>query len=198
MPETWLPSGSQFLFAVHQGDDISDPFGLDVGDVAPAPYLLWSYSIRDKRSMPVDHIESFFPINATVSPDSRWLAYTSGDEKGVIGVYVQPFPTTGATFQVSKDPRSHFPAWSPNGRELYFNPGPNRNLLSVRVATQPAFTFGTETPVPFPNAGGPSVVRNYDIMPDGRMLGVTSRVRSREIFVVLNWFRELREKVPAP
>jgi hypothetical protein len=51
--------------------------------------------------------------------------------------------------------------------------------------------------------GAPSVARTYDISPDGsRFLGVTSPQQAApggdaaEINVVLNWFEELRQRVP--
>jgi len=45
--------------------------------------------------------------------------------------------------------------------------------------------------------------RNYDVMPDGRILGViaagqTQSPGTREIQVVLNWFEELKQRVPSP
>jgi len=45
--------------------------------------------------------------------------------------------------------------------------------------------------------------RNYDLMPDGRMLGVVSAGQSQpagpttpQIQVVLDWFEELKARVP--
>jgi hypothetical protein len=52
--------------------------------------------------------------------------------------------------------------------------------------------------------GGPSFQRNYDVMLDGRILGVVpagqtqSAGSTQQIQVVLNWFEELKARVPAP
>jgi Tol biopolymer transport system component len=56
--------------------------------------------------------------SAQLSPDSRWIAYVS-NETGRTEVYVQPFPATGAKWQVSMDGATQ-PQWRGDGRELYF------------------------------------------------------------------------------
>ena len=61
----------------------------------------------------------------TVSPDGRWLAYSS-DESGIYEIYVRPFPDVDAgRWQVSTAGGIH-PQWSPDGRELFY--------LAVRTA----------------------------------------------------------------
>lgn len=52
------------------------------------------------------------------SPDGHGIAYTS-DETGTPEVYVQPFPTTGAKWQVSSMGGSD-PQWRGDGRELFY------------------------------------------------------------------------------
>jgi Tol biopolymer transport system component len=205
VPESWSPKGERFLFGAHKGPDISDPFGLNKGNVATDPFSLWMFSLQDKKATPFGQVQSFFPINSVFSPDSRWVAYTSGDEKGVIAIFVQPFPATGAKYQISKDPRSHHPLWSPDGKELYYIPGPVRSPLAVSVTTQPSFAFGNALPVFFPpGTAGPAVVRNYDMAPDGRAIGVvpagqttqSEALAAQQIQVVLNWTEELKRLVP--
>lgn len=55
---------------------------------------------------------------AEFSPDGRWLAYMS-EESGAPEVYVEPFPTTGARWQISPHGGAE-PHWSGNGKELFF------------------------------------------------------------------------------
>ena len=57
--------------------------------------------------------------------------------------------------------------------------------------------------VPFTlRMGGPALRAQYDMMPDGRILGLTSAADDAgtsglpEIRVVLNWFEELKGKLP--
>ena len=184
--------------------------------VAAAPSTATGEPGHGQGAAPVSHgttrsasagIQSFFPINAVFSPDGRWIAYTSGDQKGAVEIYVQPFPATGAKYQVSKDPRSHHPRWTPDGKEIYYIPGPSRSL-AVGITTQPSFTVGNAVPLPELRSGGPSVVRNYDIAPDGRSLIVVPAEQASgqsapsgatgtlQIQVVLNWFEELKAKAP--
>ena len=52
------------------------------------------------------------------SPDGHWVAYTS-NESGRQEVYVQPFPATGAQFQVSSG-GGREPHWRKDGTELFY------------------------------------------------------------------------------
>jgi hypothetical protein len=75
-------------------------------------------------------------------------------------------------------------------------------MMAVDVATQPGFTAGTPRmlfegryePAPVP-------VPNYDVSPDGQrflMLKPSEQAQAAptQINVVLNWFEELKQKVP--
>jgi Tol biopolymer transport system component len=72
---------------------------------------------------------------AQLSPDGRWVAYTS-DESGsdVPEVYVRPFPEGAGKWKVSMG-RSHQPRWRSDGRELFYLTGPRfgSTLMSVDV-----------------------------------------------------------------
>ena len=64
------------------------------------------------------------------SPDGRWVAYHSGNQKPQVFVIV-PFPPTGERWQVSKDGGVQ-PRWSPDGDELFYL-GPGGRLTSVAL-----------------------------------------------------------------
>ena len=100
---------------------------------------------------------------------------------------------------------STFPAWSPDGRELFFiapqfKTTPGRvGFASVNVSTSFGFTFGN--PAPFDrrfNVTGAAIGRRrtYDVLPpDGRrFIGVIDAETERdssstaELHVVTNWF----------
>ena len=174
-----------------------------MGTAASEPFYLWTFSLQDRKAAPFGQVRSYFPINSVFSPDGRWVAYASGDEKGAIEIYVQPFPATGATYQISKDLRGHHPLWSLDGKELSYLPGPGRSGVAVSITTQPSFTFGKAAPAPLPITAGPSVVRNHDIARDGSVIAVvpsgqtpSGAPAAPQIQVVLNWFEELKARVP--
>src|SRR5215472_17629966 len=49
----------------------------------------------DKTVSPFGGIRALLPINAVFSHDGKWVAYQAG-RAGENGVFVQPFPATGA------------------------------------------------------------------------------------------------------
>jgi hypothetical protein len=78
-------------------------------------------------------------------------------------------------------------------------------LSVVSVQTQPNFTFGKAVSVPVPAMQErlSSDVRDYDVLPDGRFVSTVLAGEDvpvtnvgAQIRVVLNWFRELQERVP--
>jgi serine/threonine-protein kinase len=99
-----------------------------------------------------------------LSPDGRWLAYQS-DEAGRMEVYVRPYPGPGARVSVSVAGGSE-PAWSRDGRELFYRAGDS--MLVAAVSTIPTFTVTGRRVLftgRFPR-GGP--FREYDVAPDGQ------------------------------
>jgi Tol biopolymer transport system component len=170
---------------------------------------LWVFSLKDRKASRFDAVESPATTltGAVFSPDGRWVAYASREGRASSAVYVQPFPPTGAKYQVSKDADlGHHPMWSPDGAELLFQSGPGTPLNVVRVTTQPTFTFGEAMPVPHPFQAAPGTLeRPFDISRDGQhFLGLVDASQTPsgmpatpQIQVVLNWFEELKARVPA-
>jgi Tol biopolymer transport system component len=188
MPESWSPRGDRLLFSVEK-DSVNE---------------LWVLALRERTAEPFGGIRSSMPIGAVFSPDGKWVAYSS-DERGGQTIYVQPFPATGAKYQFpakNRDTPCH-PVWSPDGKEIFYNPRP-QGLEVVSVTTVPTFAFGRSEPIPRPFwLSPPELPRGYDITPDGRFLarvsldeGQPGGVRSEEMHVVLNWFEELRARLP--
>ncbi len=81
-----------------------------------------------------------------LSPDGRWLAYTS-NESGRNEVYVRPFPNVdGGRWQVSRDGGNE-PVWAHSGRELYFRAaraGGSRSVVAVPILPGAGFAMGTQ------------------------------------------------------
>ena len=103
-PEQW-PAGDQgFSFISFRGD------GTD--------YDLWTYSVKEKAVMPLVVVPKSGEISSQFSPDGHWFAYMS-NESGEWQVYVQPYPTTGARYQVTTK-GGRFPVWSNDSQEIIY------------------------------------------------------------------------------
>jgi len=134
------------------------------------------------------------PFNETVpqfSPDGRSLAYVS-DESGGYEVYVQPYPGPGGKWRVSSG-GGGFPLWNPNGRELFYRSG--SKMMAVDVTTSMSFSVGTRKML-FEGQG----LAGWDVSPDGQRFLMVKPVEQQQaatqINVVLNWFEELKRRVP--
>ena len=140
-----MPTGEQMLF--------SRP---DVAKAEDGNISLWVLSIADKKA---ESLGVRFSMSTTlgaggirlaVSPNGRWLAYDSTTSSEP-GIYVQPFPTTGAKYEVAR--RGNFPVWSRDGQQLFYLDASDAGawVLTVRrVATASAFTLGDPVALPTP------------------------------------------------
>jgi eukaryotic-like serine/threonine-protein kinase len=127
-----------------------------------------------------------------LSPDGRWLAYTS-DESGKLEVYVQPFPPGGLKWSISTAGGSQ-PEWRSDGRELFYIAA-DRGLMAVDVkaagsgfeAGVPHRLFATNTR----EAAAP-YFHYYAAAAEGQRFLVNTIAQETlapPIVVVLNWKR---------
>jgi Tol biopolymer transport system component len=216
----WTPDGSRLTFSSQQGPtwslswqpaDGSGPAErLSTSAGGPRPFS-WSpdgrslvYSDgpellilpRDGDRKPRSFLHVALDLQkAVLSPDGRWLAYAS-NESGEWEVYVAPFPSAGRRFTISTDGGIE-PVWARNGRELYYR---NRNRM-MAVTVNGDATFSASKPRPlFEAAELVNVYSSYDVTPEGEFVMIEageSELPSSQINVVLNWARELRERVAA-
>jgi serine/threonine-protein kinase len=125
-----------------------------------------------------------------ISPDGRWLAYQS-DASGRTEVYLVTFPDGQTTRQVTFDGGRN-PAWSPDGRSLYFIAA--RGLVSVTVAPNGAISGRPVVVYDKPFGQSDPIARDYAIAPDGRPLIVEPSERRPTLShfrVITNWHRLL-------
>ena len=148
-----------------------------------------------------------------ISPDGKWLAYASnasaeaGGNPTAFAIYLQPYPPTGVKYQISASGGA-WPLWSPNGAELLYRlnvqEGGTPRVNAVAITTTPVPAFTTERVLTI--SGFQPVVnyREYDVFPDGRELVMvfpatrtqTAETPTPRIHTVLNWFEELKRRVP--
>src|SRR6185295_116726 len=142
--------------------------------------------------------------NPEVSPDGHYIAYQS-NESGREEIYVRPFPrATDGRWQVSTSGGTK-PAWARSGRELFYVDLAS-TLTSVPVPTSAA-TFAAGNPAKlFEIAYATSLTspRDYDVAPNGQRfliikenVGPDRNTTPAGMVVVLNWFAELKAKLPA-
>ncbi len=89
------------------------------------------------------------------------------------------------------------PELLPNGDELFYRKG-NR-MMSVPIRTVPHFTPGKPTLVFEKSYAWGGTMSTYDVTPDGQhfiMIEHDESEAPHRLNVVLNWFDELRRRVP--
>ena len=194
VPYDWSADGAT-LFVVARFPET----GFDVGMVSTEGPGTWEPLIQTSA----DEREP------TISPNGRWLAYTS-TETGRSEVYVVRFPELDGKQPISVGGGS-IPEWSADGSELFYSRGAPPNAMMritiegdegdppVLIRGTPERLFDRQFYLPGPG------LRHYDVPPDGqRFLMITTGesadagARRAEINVVLNWTQELLERVPVP
>jgi serine/threonine-protein kinase len=122
-----------------------------------------------------------------LSPDSRWLAFTS-DQSGRPEVYVRPLSGTGDQVQVSLDGGTEA-VWAPSGTAVFYRTTGQEEsrLVEARVRTVPSFSVLSRAPL-FSVADmiGTNPHANYDISPDGRTFVMVRRSPATRIMVIQN------------
>jgi serine/threonine-protein kinase len=146
----------------------------------------------------------FGEFEPAFSPDGRWIAYVS-NESGQPEVYVRPFPGgRPGRWQISTG-GGNYPIWSRNGRELFYEGRENRIMVSTYTAK--ADSFAADKPHAWSDAQilrPAPVLWSMDLAPDGKRFAVFPRAESTgeqkgsvHVTVLLNFFDELRRRVPA-
>jgi serine/threonine-protein kinase len=176
VPTSWSPDGRRLAFTEFHPLTGADIWVVDV-------------ATRERRQI----VRTLFDeSHARFSPDGRWIAYMT-NESGRWDVFIRPAEGTGPRVQVSTDGGA-WPAWSMDGRTLYFSANGRAAAAAVHVDR----TVTVSAPLLIP-------VR-ADLQPaSGRAALDRVLVRSggvaparRELRVVLEWFTELTRLVRLP
>jgi Tol biopolymer transport system component len=147
--EGWTADGSQLRFLTLTGNG---DYGISLFDMA-------SRMVTQVVDLPGSAQHS-----SSLSPDGKWMAYAS-NETGRYEVWIEPFPRTGARYQVTRDGGSH-PLWLPDGQSLYFD----RDHQMFQLAVNAGEMSSSIEPIPLPIEGFAQAEyrRQFDLMPDGR------------------------------
>ncbi len=151
---------------------------------------LWSYVVDDAEARPI-LVSDFDQYDGVLSPDGRWLAYTS-NESDRNDVYVQGFPESSGRWMISTGGGSQ-PRWRKDGREIFYI-APNDTFMAVPVQAESSFTFGTPLEL-FQTRTKADIGGVYDVTADGQRFLVNILpvdLESRlEVVLVLNWTEAL-------
>ena len=174
--DDWSPDGRFIVFEQDGGAALkSDIWLLPIGTTEPVMLIGTNFS----------------ETHAQISPDGRWLAYSS-DQSGRAEIYVRTFPDDGGMWQVSTTGGDQA-QWSADGKTLYYIAG-DRKLMAVSVSGTAGGSFeilGTEmlfqTRVPL--TGIFDDKNNYLPLPGGKFIvnNLVNEQDSRPLTVVLNW-----------
>jgi serine/threonine protein kinase len=170
----WSPDGRHLAVSIFSAD--GDP-----------NVVAWSLTDRKAIDIATTRANETFGV---FSPDGKWIAYQS-DETGRYEVYVQPFPPTGAKYQVSAAGGSG-PKWGRRDEISYINA--ESRLCAVEVDASSGFRAGKSETL-FPFAQRDIMWGEYDVFPDGTYL-VNSLVRERPapMVLIVDWRRRLEAK----
>ncbi len=178
---TSVSANGEFLFFYQAGSMAPDIWMLPLaGEAEPTP-LITSAAIE---------------MNASVSPDGRFVAFQSNEgrftEISVVEI------ATGSLSSISTA-GGNDPVWSPVGDEIFYRRG--GNYYVVGVTTEPEFLASSPQQL-----FGPFVMRNqFDVSADGQRLLIalagdadqrTEDALTERIAVILNWFEDLKQRVP--
>ena len=173
-PTDWSSDGKFILFHVPYADTNYDIFFLPLaGDRRPRPFVHTSGA----------------DLHARFSPDSRWVAYSSG-ESGRQEIFVQPFPNGTGRWRVSTDGGAE-PRWRGDGRELFFI-GADGQMMAAPVTTGASFEHGTPRPLFRTRISGFAnpYRTSYAVTRDGERFlisGIAENATPQSIAVVVNW-----------
>jgi hypothetical protein len=180
----WSPDGRWLLLRTDNGTaGAGDIVGVRTsGDTTPVPMVA----------------DQFTELHPAVSPDGRWIAYTS-NESGVQEVYVRSFPgPTGGRWQVSNG-GGFQPRWSTDGRELYF--GSNDRLIAAHIQTARGFEVTDLKPLFSGAEFAPDRFhQSYDVFPAGkgflfpRPRQPGQAAAAPTVVEAENWFAEVRAR----
>ena len=172
-------------------------------EVGPKRWDLWYLPMGNDgkpAGKPVAFLHSEFnEVHGQLSPDSRWMAYTS-EVSGQREVYVQPFPSADNEIRISTAGGEQ-PRWRADSKELFYL-GADGKIASVTISVSggPKPSLKAGTPVPLfdahssipPGQGGN--VFNYDVTADGKRFlvsatGAAASVGSGTppVIVLVNW-----------
>jgi serine/threonine protein kinase len=177
-PSDWTLDGKYLAYTLNSQDASED---------------IWLLPMTGSRT-PRPLIQSpFGEKHAQFSPDGRWLAYTSNENRRE-EVFVRSF-SDASTRRVASSAGGAYPRWGRGGKELLYR-APDGNLMtiplrlvgsSVELGTPSVLMRLTEAASVYPYP--------YDVAADGRILALSpasGAVQDLTLTILMNWQTALR------
>ena len=180
-PYSWSQDGNFLAFGTYHPDTLND---------------IWVLSVEDGTAEPFRNTD-ISEVGGAFSPDGKWISYSQrvGDQEPQ--VWVAPYPGPGIPHQISTDGGVGWSQWSADGRTLFFRGGEGaRHILAASIQTEPVFS--RRDPESVVEVDGRFITPN--LHPDGERFATTliGNTSQAPINIVLNWFEELKQRVPVP
>jgi len=170
----------------------------------PSRDILAQRPAEDREAAQLLVSTEFDEVSPALSPDGRWLAYTSF-ETGGPQVYVRPFPDVDqGRWQISAGVGGFAPMWSHSGSELFYASA--NGWIAARVETGSGFRVASTREIRWPSPVPPvatTVAGGWYALSadDQRILAVRQATQGveevvPELILVQNFFGELQARVP--
>ena len=183
-PAAWSPDGRFIIFMERGVKTRTD---------------LWALpTFGDRKEYQLSN-SPFDEQNPQLSPDGRWLAYSS-DETGNYEIYVQSFSTDGKLGADKKRVSTaggKLPVWRRDGSELFFIAADGQMMASSVKTGGTEFEFTAPKPLfktrTLSLEGG--IYHEYDVSPDGQRFLIGTLIgepKAAPPTVILNWTAELK------
>jgi serine/threonine protein kinase len=183
-PAAWSPDG-RFIFFIERG--------------VRTRMDLWVLPMfGDKKEYQLSN-SPFDEQTPQLSPDGRWLAYTS-DETGNYEIYIQSFSTDGKLGTDKKRVSTtggRFPVWRRDGSELFFVAADGQMMSSPVKTGGTEFQFAAPKPL-FKTRmlAWTTNFHEYDVSPDGQRFLIGTLIgepKAPTPTVILNWSAILKK-----
>ncbi len=205
-PMSWTPDGKQLVFEQVDPKTHEDIWVVPVtGDKKPVAVLQSDARERSPQ----------------VSPDGKWIAYTS-HETGRAEVFIKQFPEGPGKWQISTE-GGGFPRWRGDSKELFYSLTPNILAVDIHVAGgsiqagTPHVLFGITSPGPnlpidynfyavasdgkrflVPQAGAGAAINGggglAELLATTADQGGQTGVAANSLLVTMNWPRLMKRK----
>jgi serine/threonine-protein kinase len=218
----WSPDGAQVLYGStfagprnvyrRSADGAGQAVRLTKLDIQHSPWgwskdgrtlviqLLRPQTSWDVASVPADGGDATMlvetpglDLEAAVSPDGRWIAYSS-NASGTYQIFVRPFPKVNETSWPISTAGGREARWSRDGRELFYREG--QAIMRVPIEAGSTFAPGRPELVLKGNYLTTRGNKAWDVGPDGRFLMMKEVSAQYSVNVVLGWMDDLKARVP--